>query len=342
MGDENSSCATEQIISSKTVHIVVLMPVLDDWVAAREVLARLDSAFAAQPVTLSILLVDDGSTEVPPPDFGRGPYTRLQDVEVLTLKKNLGHQRALAVGLCHIAEKAPCDAILVMDSDGEDDPRDALRLTERLVELDGQELHPIIFAERTRRSESFVFRIGYLGYRLLHYLLTGRGIRFGNFSIIPRARLGAITTEPMLWNHYAASVAGSRLPFTTIPTHRGARLAGKSRLNYLNLVIHGLSALSCYNELIGVRLLLISSFLFVVSLLGIVATIALRLTTNIPLLGWTSLFAGLLIIFLLQVITLACNFTMQIISARSAQPFLPMRDYIWYVAGVKRFFGRPQ
>jgi glycosyltransferase involved in cell wall biosynthesis len=317
------------------------MPVLNDWPSAQVVLLRLDSAFAGRGDTLSVLLVDDGSTEMPPPDFAEGPYDALKTVEVLSLKKNLGHQRALAVGLCRITEKIPCDAVLVMDSDGEDEPADAARLAEKLSELNREtSLAPIIFAERTRRSETLVFRIGYGAYRLLHYLLTGRGIRFGNFSIIPQARLGAVTTEPMLWNHYAASVAGSRLPYTTIPSHRGQRIAGRSRLRFLSLIVHGLSALSCYNEIIGVRLLIVSSFFFVVTLLAIAGLLFLRLGTDLPIPGWTSVVAGLLIIFLVQVITLASNFTMQIISARSAQPFLPLRDYVWYVEGTRPYYNQ--
>jgi len=329
-------------VTFQPFHIVVLAPVLDDWISAREVLQKLDTAFVASASTLSVLIVDDGSAEAPPLDFGQGTYTKLQAIDVLKLKKNLGHQRAIAVGLCHISNNIPCDAVVVMDGDGEDDPKDAVRLADRLSELNHKKnpADPIIFAERTRRSESPVFRLGYLGYRMLHYLLTGRGIRFGNFSIVPHSKLGALTTEPMLWNHYAASVAGSKLSFTTIPSHRGARISGKSHLNYVNLVIHGLSALSCYNEIIGVRLLLISSFLFVLSLFGLVATLTLHFATQLPIPGWTSVFAGLLIIFLLQVITLASNFTLQIISARSAQPFLPARDYVWYVSGVKSYFNR--
>jgi hypothetical protein len=182
--------------------------------------------------------------------------------------------------------------------------------------------------------------MGYLGYRMLHYALTGRGIRFGNFSVIPRARLSGLTVEPMLWNHYAASVVASRLPIATIPSHRGSRIAGKSHQSYVKLVIHGLSALSCYNELIGVRLLLISSMLFALSLLGIIATLSLRFINHLPLPEWTWLFAGILIIFLFQVITLVGNFTMQIISTRSVQPFLPARDYSWYIDRVDRYLDR--
>jgi len=340
---KDSSCASVQTLSSTDVHLFILTPVLEDWVSAQVVLQRLDAAFAARTDTVSVLLVDDGSMQAFPSDFAQGPYAHLRSIEILKLKKNLGHQRAIAIGLCHLTKKTSCDAIIVMDSDGEDDPADATRLVERLTELNAKEnpAYPIVFAERTRRSESWLFRLGYMGYRLLHHVLTGRGIRFGNFSIIPQARLGALTTDPMLWNHYAASVVGSRLPYVTIPSLRGKRIAGKSRLDFVSLIIHGLSALSCYNEIIGVRLLMISSFLFILAALGIVTTLVLRLCTDLPILGWSSLFGGILIIFLLQVITLASNFTLQIISARSIQPFLPIRDYLWYIESEQPRFNQP-
>ena len=325
------------------MHLVVLTPILNDWVSAREILRQLDDTFASRTETVSVLLVDDGSTQLPPSGFGQDAYATLRSIEILKLQKNLGHQRAIAVGLCHIVDKIPCDAVVVMDSDGEDAPTDVPRLADRLAELNRDEnpAQPLVFAERTRRSESFRFQFGYLVYRLLHVLLTGRGIRFGNFSIVPHSRLGALTIDPMLWNHYAASVVGSRLPFTTIPTHRGKRIAGKSHHSYLSLIVHGLSALSCYNDIIGVRLLAASSILFVVSVAGLLVTIGLRLGTDIPIHGWTSVFAGLISIFLLQLITLASNFTLQIMSARGAQPFLPRRDYVWYVEDLKSIFSRP-
>jgi len=330
-----------KLFHSRFVHIVILTPVLNDWVSAQEVLGQLDAACASMPDSFSVLLVDDGSSEDVPANFARGAYTALRQVDILRLKRNLGHQRAIAIGLCHIAEKVPGDAILVMDGDGEDKPSDAMRLIDRLRELQASgSLPPIVFAERTRRSESVFFQFGYLGYRVLHYLLTGRSIRFGNFSIIPRGRLAALVVEPTLWSHYAASVAGSRLPHMTIPTQRGQRIAGRSRLNFIGLVTHGLAALSCYNELIGVRLVVLASFLFVLSLLAIFSTVTLRLATDLPLPGWTSLFAGVLVVFLLQVVTLATIVTLQIIGTRSHQPLLPIRDYGWYVTDVSNLFRR--
>ena len=317
------------------MHLVVLLPILNDWVSVAEVIAGLDQSFAASSDSLSVLMIDDGST-TPPPEL-LGPYAKLTGVSVLKLKKNVGHQRALAVGLCYIAEKIKCDAVVIMDGDGQDVPADATRLVERMKQLPEP---TAVFAERARRSESLAFRLCYGVYRLLHLLLTGLGIHVGNFSVLPAAYLDRLAIEPMLWNHYAASVMRARVPVDRVPTSRGVRIQGESRLNFVALVVHGLSALACYGEIIGVRLILLSGLLFVFGLIDLAALIGIKFLTNFAGLGWTSIVLGLVLVVILQVATLVSNFTMQIISMRSVQPFLPARDYAWFVAGLTTLYPK--
>ena len=317
------------------MHLVVLIPILNDWVSVAEVIAGLDQSFAASSDSLSVLMIDDGST-TPPPEL-LGPYAKLTGVSVLKLKKNVGHQRALAVGLCYIAEKIKCDAVVIMDGDGQDVPADATRLVERMKQLPEP---TAVFAERARRSESLAFRLCYGVYRLLHLLLTGLGIHVGNFSVLPAAYLDRLAIEPMLWNHYAASVMRARVPVDRVPTSRGVRIQGESRLNFVALVVHGLSALACYGEIIGVRLILLSGLLFVFGLIDLAALIGIKFLTNFAGLGWTSIVLGLVLVVILQVATLVSNFTMQIISMRSVQPFLPARDYAWFVAGLTTLYPK--
>jgi hypothetical protein len=317
------------------MDVLILLPVLDDWISVEELLKRIDSAFAASTHSVAVLLVDDGSTMAVPAAFASGPYQKLSEVGVLELKKNLGNQRALAVGLCHLAVKRTCEVIVIMDGDGEDEPADALRLLARLESLPQAS---VVFAERTRRSESLLFRSCYLAYRLLHFVLTGRRIRVGNFSAIPVSLLPALTIEPMLWNHFAASIVRSRLRVETVPTQRGVRIDGKSRLPFVGLVIHGLSALACYNETIGVRIFLALSGLSFLALLGLIAIVGLKLFTSLAIPGWSSILVVLIIVLLLQVAGLVSNFVMQAISTRSMQPFLPIRDYAWFISGEKRLY----
>jgi glycosyltransferase involved in cell wall biosynthesis len=317
------------------VHIEVLIPIFNDWESVGEVIKGVDQAFAATPDAVAVLLVDDGSTTGASNTFG--PCGKLGEISVLKLKKNVGNQRAIAVGLCYIAEKIKCDAVLIMDGDGQDLPADAAHLVERMKQLPEP---TAVFAERTRRSESLAFRFSYALYKLLHLISTGLGIHVGNFSVLPVAYLDRLAIEPMLWNHYAASVMRARVPIDRLPTQRGARIRGESRLNFVGLVVHGLSALACYGEIIGVRLILFSGVFFALGLLALAALIGIKLFTNLAVSGWTSIFLGLLLVVILQVATLVSNFTMQFISQRSSQPFLPARDYAWFVSGFATLYKK--
>src|SRR5262249_10223862 len=146
-------------------------------------------------------------------------------IDILHLRRNLGSQRAIAIGLAYIEENITCGAVVLMDSDGEDDPRDVPRLLAKYQQEAGKK---IVFAGRARRSESFLFRVFYLLYKVMHIVLTGRRIRVGNFSVIPRSHLRALVVVSEMWNHYAAAVFASQQPFVIVPTTRARRLAGES------------------------------------------------------------------------------------------------------------------
>ena len=55
-------------------------------------------------------------------------FRTLFTLQILHLQRNIGHQKAIAVGLAYIKENLACDKVLVMDSDGEDKPEDAAAL----------------------------------------------------------------------------------------------------------------------------------------------------------------------------------------------------------------------
>jgi polyisoprenyl-phosphate glycosyltransferase len=129
-----------------------------------------------------------------------------------------------------------------MDSDGQDRPIDIALL------LASSCRHPrhVVLARRAKRSESYAFRACYGVYRLLFYALTGQPISFGNFCVIPIAAVRRLAHMPELWNNLAASIMRSRLSYTMVPTTRGGRLAGRSQMNLVSLILHGLTAMSVY------------------------------------------------------------------------------------------------
>ena len=130
------------------------MPLRDDWVAAAELIRRLDRTIRSHSCTLDVLIVDDASRQVCNSADFQSQYSVVRTIQVLRLRRNLGHQRAIAIGLVHLAQTLTCDAGLVMDADGEDTADGALQLIHAFSEINGSQGTKAIFAERSRRTES--------------------------------------------------------------------------------------------------------------------------------------------------------------------------------------------
>jgi hypothetical protein len=307
--------------------LVVVAPVYDDAVAAARLLENLQRAFAGANVSLRVLLIDDGS---PVPLSGQLQLSPGAKAEVLRLRRNVGHQRAIALAAAYVHDHLPCDAMIVMDADGEDRPEDAATLVTHCRASSWQR---IVFAERSRRSESALFQVCYRLYQLLHWLLTGVRVRVGNFSVVPASRLGALVTLPALWNHYAAAVFQARLPRELVPIARGTRYSGGSKMNFVSLVVHGLQAISVFVEVVAVRLL------FLVCLVSTVCAGLLGLALATPALAaigapaWTAYALGGLTFTSICVALGSFGVTLGLLAQRNSLDFIPARDYAYFVEG---------
>lgn len=315
--------------------VLLLIPVFNDWQAVSRLLPALDDQLAGRR-TVRVILVDDASTQPRPVDMA-APLKNIHTLEVLRLRRNLGHQRALAIGLAYAEAKAPGTAVVVMDGDGEDRPEDVPRL---LVELERDGGPCIVFAERRKRSESMLFRLGYRAYRFLHHVLTGVPVRVGNFSAVPRECLGSLTADSELWNHYAAAVIKSRLCYRMIPTVRGRRLDGRTSMSLISLVTHGLSAISVFRERVGVRLLIATGVFAALMVLLMAVTVLVRLSTDWAVPGWSTYTIGLLLLLLLQTLFVSLLATFAVLGGRDAAGFIPSRDYVYFVRDCEVIYSR--
>ena len=314
-----------------SLRLIVLMPLRDDWPSAAELIRRLDTTMAAYRCSIEVLIVDDGSVQAPDPDAFRGSFSVVRTVRSLRLRRNLGHQRAIAIGLAYVQQTAACDAVIVMDADGEDTPEGVAQLLRAYSDVHGGKA---IFAERSRRTESVVFRAFYHLYRFLHWSLTGIRVRVGNFSLLPFRYLNTLVVLSELWNHYAAAVFRSRLPIAMVPIPRGTRITGTSRMNFVALVSHGLSAVSVFGDIVGVRLLIASLVASAFLASGIVAVVVIRLFTGLAIPGWATYATGILAILMVQIVSIATSFTFFILSSRASPGFVPLRDYSLFVEDV--------
>jgi glycosyltransferase involved in cell wall biosynthesis len=306
---------------------IFCIPVYNDWEAVAVLIERLDHEIAMLDGSVSILIVDDGSTENVPVKFSKTP-SNIDKIEIIHLRRNLGHQRAIAMGLSYIYANYECQAVLIMDGDGEDDPKDVKTLIDRCCK---REYRKIIFAKRSKRSDGIIFKLGYISYKIVHYLLTGIRVEVGNFSIIPFHLLNRLMGVSEIWNHYAASVYCAKLPLEMIPIPRGERIAGKSKMNLISLVVHGMSAISVFGETVAVRLLCFVGLLVTLTLAGLATTVLIKFFTDLAIPGWATNLTGILGIVLLNLLLLATFAVILMLNSRDRLSFLPLRDWQYFV-----------
>jgi hypothetical protein len=275
------------------MHLAICIPVYDDWPSALVLLGQLDAALAGREERVDVMFVDDGGSQATPSALQMPPRC-IARVSVLRLRRNLGHQRAIAIGLTSLYVGAAHDAVIVMDGDGEDRAGDVPKLIDSCAR--GGWSH-VVFAQRGKRTEGVGFRIGYSAFKLLHQLLVGRKVEVGNFSIVPRA----------------------------------PRIAGTSRMNFNALVLHGLSAISVYSDIIGVRLLKLSGLAIGLVLAALFALVAARVGTALVIPPWAIDVAGVLLLSLMNLTLISMALALFTLRSRADYGFLPIRDHAHYV-----------
>jgi hypothetical protein len=254
--------------------------------------------------------------------------TNIHQVRLIRLRNNLGHQRAIAIGLVEAAEDGSFDAVLVADSDGEDRPSDMARLlAEHRARPDA-----IVVARRSKRSEGLRFRAFYAVYKTVFRLFTGKQINFGNFVLLPRFALTRIVNMSETWNHLAASILYSRIPLSAVGCHRGTRYAGTSSMNLIGLLIHGLSAVSVFSDFVLVRMLLASAAITGLAIVTALTAIMIRLTTDLAIPGWASNVVGISMIMLFQSILFSMVALLTMLRDRSSVGFVPSAHGKMFVA----------
>lgn len=272
-------------------QVIIVMPVYEDRESASLLLRDIARYCPERPY---VIAVEDGSLRDPL------PASAIADAglsgEVITLARNMGHQRAIAVGICYVSMEYPqTNTVIVLDSDGEDRPQAIAPMLAMLREgnLD------VVVAERRKRSEPWRFRIFYSFYRIFFQTMTGHPIRFGNFSALSMRAVRRLAAMQELWVHVAASIIVSRLRVGRVPTDRGVRYAGRSQMNFVSLAVHGFRSMMVMAEDVLVRVGLCCSAVAVLAVALLVTSLALKLSGHATP-GWFTAAAGILTLVLMQ------------------------------------------
>jgi len=189
------------------------------------------------------------------------------------MKKNQGHARCIATGLKYIFEKEDFDYVIPMDGDGEDRPEE---IKEFLNQIENSNNKPII-GERIKRSENFIFKTCYQLHKLITLTFTGKSIKFGNYTCLPKTTVEKMINEKATWNSFSGSLTKIEKDLFSVPSTRGERYFGPSKMSFFNLLKHSLSIISVFKNTVLIR-----SALFIIVYILMIKSNA-SIITAIPL-----------------------------------------------------------
>jgi glycosyltransferase involved in cell wall biosynthesis len=255
------------------IKIKILIPVYNDWRSVFKLLENINVVVSTLEGDFSVIIVNDSSTEARPElstDF-----EKLKSIKVINMKKNRGHARCNAAGLKYINEKEDFDYVIPMDGDGEDRPEELSLLIEKIKEYPGT----VVTAIRVKRSEGFIFKLCYLVHKYLTLVFTGQTIKYGNYTCLPKPVVDAMVNEPATWSSFSGSLAKTVKDKKSIPSERGTRYFGPSKMSFVNLLKHSLSIIAVFKTT-----LLIRSILFLIAYLFLV-TGKISVITLMPVIG---------------------------------------------------------
>ena len=255
------------------MKVKILIPIYNDWQSVIKLLKNINLAVSKLDGEFSVTIVNDASVEDRPELSA--VLDSLKSIQTINMKVNKGHARCNAAGLKYINEKEEFDYIIPMDGDGEDSPEELSLLIEKIKQYP----NTVITADRVKRSEGFIFKFCYLVHKYLTLIFTGQTIKFGNYTCLPKSVVGKMVNESATWSSFSGSLAKIAKDRKSIPSERGKRYFGPSKMSFINLLKHSLSIIAVFKPT-----LLIRSTLFLIAYLFLV-TGKISVITLIPVLG---------------------------------------------------------
>ena len=254
------------------MKIIILVPIYNDWQSITKLIHEINNLAINQEFQISILIVNDASKHDRIDEINN--LENINSVKILNMKINQGHARCIATGLKYIFEKEDFDYVIPMDGDGEDRPEE---IKEFINQIQNSSNNPIV-GERVKRSENILFKICYQLHKLITLTFTGKSIKFGNFTCLPKATVKKLINDKSTWNSFSGSLTKIEKNLISIPSTRGTRYYGPSKMSFYNLIIHSLSIISVFR-----KTFLIRSALFIVLYILLIKSNA-SVITAIPLL----------------------------------------------------------
>ena len=239
------------------MKIKILIPIYNDWQSASRLLDEIDNNILDLDHEISVIIINDASTHDRQKE--QKDFKNIHSIKILNMNINQGHTRCIATGLKYIFEKEDFDYVIPMDGDGEDRPEE---IKEFINQIQNSNDKPIV-GKRVKRSEGLFFKLCYEFHKLITLTFTGKSVKFGNFTCLPRVTVEKMINEKATWNSFSGSLVKIEKDLFEIPSIRGNRYFGPSKMSFLNLLKHSLSIISVFKKAVLFR----SAFFIVIYIL---------------------------------------------------------------------------
>jgi len=255
---------------------IILIPVFNDWQSVFKLIENID--LQVNNETIDIVIVNDASTE----SFDNNPkqFSKINSVKIINLIKNGGHRKAIATGLKYCQENLEYDYIIPMDGDGEDRPEELKDFFNQVQETQPE----VITATRVKRSESSLFKFLYSMHKIFTHLITGKLIKFGNYTCLSKSAVSKLLSDGSVWLSYSGAVTKHFPQFSIIQSIRGERYFGPSKMSILGLILHSFRISTVFRENIFIRVVI------VILIFGLLAYYSSAYFLIPSLAGWVFLF----------------------------------------------------
>mgnify|MGYP001212909379 CR=1 FL=1 len=253
------------------MKIKILIPIYNDWQSVSKLIDEIDNLSIDPKFKISVIIANDASNH----DRQKEDkiLQNIQSIKILNMKINQGHARCIATGLKYIYEKEDFDYVIPMDGDGEDRPEEIKEFLYKIENLKNKTL----IGERIKRSESLLFKICYQFHKLITFTFTGKLIKFGNYTCLPKDTVEKLVNEKATWNSFSGSLTKIEKDLLSVPSIRGTRYFGPSKMSFFNLFKHSLSIISVFRNTVLIR-----SALFIIVYILMIKSNA-SVITSIPL-----------------------------------------------------------
>ena len=253
------------------MKIISLIPIYNDRESLKKLIENINFEVKDLNSEMSVVVINDASSQQIVDTYQN--LENINSFEIINMKENRGHARCIASGLKYIFEKKEFDFVIPMDGDGEDRPEEI----KNFIQLADRSDDKTIIGERTKRSESLFFKLCYQFHKILTFVFTGQSIKFGNFTCLSKSTIEKMLNEKATWNSFSGSLKKVEKDLLSIPSIRGTRYFGPSKMSFFNLLKHSLSIISVFRKTVLIR-----SALFIVFYILLMQSNA-SIITSVPL-----------------------------------------------------------